>query len=176
LQLNEDKTGFVKIPDRCAKIERIFKLSRFGTGAESIARTLNKENGSWIPKNGWRKSYVNKILRNRAVMGEFQPHTGSVSGDRRPTGEPIKNYYPAIIPDKLFHSVQRTGERVIGGRNGKINTLFGGFAKCGYCGGPMRFVDKGKPPKGGSYLVCDNAARGITTAIHGVMMRSRTSS
>ena len=50
---------------------------------------------------------------------------------------------------------------IIGGRNGKISNLFGGLVKCGYCGKSMRFVDKGKPPKGSTYLVCDGAARGL---------------
>ena len=85
LELNEDMKGFTKIPDRCQTVKRIFEMFRSGKGAESIAKILNEEGIGWIPENGWRKSYVVKILRSRAVLGEFQPHTGR--GQKRTPSE-----------------------------------------------------------------------------------------
>ncbi|MDL2410657.1 zinc ribbon domain-containing protein [Rhizobium calliandrae] len=42
-----------------------------------------------------------------------------------------------------------------GGRRGdKGAHLLRGLARCSACGGPMHIIDKGKPPKGGIYLVC----------------------
>jgi DNA invertase Pin-like site-specific DNA recombinase len=157
LQLNDDRTGFTKIPARVRVIQRMFKLSQSGMGTGSIARILNKERVSWTPANGWSSAYVSKILRNRAVLGEFQPHTGTNGKNKRPHGEPVRGYFPAIVDENLFYSIQH-GEHA-GGRTGKISSLFGGLAKCGYCGGSMRFIDKG--PKRSKYLVCDNAARGV---------------
>ena len=44
---------------------------------------------------GWQMSYVSKILTNRAVVGEYQPHT-KTGGRRVPVGEPISDYFPAV--------------------------------------------------------------------------------
>ena len=33
--------------------------------------------------------------------------------------------------------------------------------KCAYCGGPVHFDYKGKKPKGGTYIICYNARRGV---------------
>ena len=53
-------------------------------------------------------------------------------------------------------------------KNGKLLNLFGTLAKCGYCGAPMQFINKGPLPKGGKYLVCDNARRAIGCTYHSV--------
>lgn len=46
-----------------------------------------------------------------------------------------------------------------GGNTGKASNLFVYVIKCGLCGSAMHFIDKGKPPKGGKYLVCDASRR-----------------
>jgi hypothetical protein len=46
-----------------------------------------------------------------------------------------------------------------GGRVAKAKNLFTHVAKCGLCGSPMHFIDKGKSPKGGQYLHCDKSRR-----------------
>lgn len=149
------------IPERIAIIREIFEKKLRGCGPDRIARDLNTSGVGWVPKNGWRSSYINKILRNRAVIGEFQPHIGNAR-KRKPIGEPIKNYYPRAIDDELFYQVQEHmhQNRGNGGRTGKNNNIFMHVAKCGYCGSSMHFVDKGKTPKGRQYLVCGDALRG----------------
>src|SRR5262249_35961574 len=48
------------------------------------------------------------------------------------------------------------------GRKGsKISNLFSGIAKCAYCNSKLTFENKGPGPKGGTYLVCDTARRGL---------------
>jgi len=178
LKLNGQRTAFELIPERAAIVERIFRDKLSGKGVNTITRELNQQT-VWLPhtqkrNNGppeWRESYIQKILRNRAVIGEYQPHllvSDSENGKtRQPIGEAIRNYYPSIVPEELFYAVQkqldenreRAGKG--GGQNGKISNLFGHIAKCGYCGGSMAFVDKGPKPKGGSYLVCDAARRNL---------------
>jgi DNA invertase Pin-like site-specific DNA recombinase len=177
LRLSKDKTTFTIIPERREIINRIFKLKLEGLGSESIAKKLNKEEKVkqqqslpfWLPKprrknsfGGWRDSYINKILRSRAVLGEYQPHT-RIDGKRQPAGEPEKNYYPSIVPDDLFYRVQELLARNLycGGRTGIVGNLFPHITKCGYCGASMHFVNKGYGPKGGQYLVCDQARRGL---------------
>lgn len=165
LQPQEDGDWFDPIDDRCESIEKIFMKYDSGKGKRIIEREMN-QGEDWKPDNGWRKSYIDKILRNRAVIGEFQPKRWEdVEGKRErvPVGEPITDYYPRVISEELFNRVQDRLDKNInhGGKTGKINNLFSHRAKCGYCGGPMRFENKGKPPKGGKHLICDNAVRGL---------------
>lgn len=166
LETSRDGKGaikrFIPIKEKCQVVELIFEKKLAGKGSERIERELNQIEGIWKPKNGWRKSYINKILRNRAVIGEFQPHVKQ-NGKRIPEGEPVKNYYPQIISEDMFYQVQDLIKRNThyGGKNGTISNLFGHIAKCGYCGAPMRVLNKGTLPKGGTYLVCDNAMRGM---------------
>ncbi|MDY6839237.1 MAG: recombinase family protein [Thermodesulfobacteriota bacterium] len=164
LKLSNDKTEFEVVPERAKVLRQIFEMKVNGLSSEIIARRLNEKGGSWTPKNGWRKSYIEKILRTRAVLGEFQPHT-MIKGKRQPVGQPIGGYFPQVVSDDLFYRVQKklevNGKHFHGGRTGKVSNLFPYIAKCGYCGGPMAFVNKGNGPKGGQYLVCDKARRGL---------------
>jgi DNA invertase Pin-like site-specific DNA recombinase len=164
LRLKDDQ--FEVRPEVAEAIRKIFAMKLAGKGSERIAWELN-QNGAWKPAKGWRKSYIVKLLHNnRALLGEFQPHK-KIEGKRVPEGEPIPGYFPAIIDPELFNQVQaviqenKVMQGNAGGRNGPVNNLFSLLAKCAYCGGPMAYVDKGTPPKGGSYLVCDTARRGV---------------
>ncbi len=178
LKLSKDKKTFEVIAERGQIILNIFNQKKSGKSTRYISTELNKQN-IWLPDNrkrnnnppGWRESYIQKILRNRSVIGEFQPKNLKRDSDgkkeRLPTGDPIENYFPSVVPKELFYSVQEKLDRDKakagngGGRTGKINNLFGYLAKCGYCGASMAFIDKGKSPKGGSYLICDTARRGL---------------
>lgn len=157
----DNGTKFEPIPERVGIIREIFEMKLRGHGPDTIAKDLNKSGVPWIPKNGWRNSYINKILRSRAVIGEYQPHIGCAS-NRKPTGDPIKDYYPRAISDDLFYQVQEQmhQNRGKGGRTGKNNNIFMHIARCGDCRATMHFIDKGKPPKGGSYITCGSAQRG----------------
>lgn len=159
LRLNKKTQHFDVINDRAALVRRIFQLYLDGNGAEKIARILNSENvRAWKSPSGWHKSYIQKILHNRAVIGEFQPHT--MDKRRRVLdGEPIQEYFPRVISKEDFYRVQERmrANTKKGGRTGRMNNLFSHIAKCGYCGASMQFIDKGNNDK---YLVCDNARRG----------------
>lgn len=171
LQLSSDRTQFTVIEDRAAVVRRIYQMASEGHGVFSITRTLNQ---GAVPafgrSNGWNESYVEKILKNRAVLGEYQPHS-LAEGKRRPVGDPIADYYPRVIEDDLFLAVQadrRKRANSGGGRKGEaVKNLFTHIATCGYCGAPMRMVDKGKGPKGGRYLKCSAAVRGLGCATKG---------
>jgi hypothetical protein len=112
----------------------------------------------------WQSSSVSNILTTRAVLGEFQPHK-MIDGTRRPDGDPIKGYFPAIIDARLFYRAQagRADRRVSGqGRKGEyVSNLFSRVAKCAYCNSSMAFENKGTGPKGGRFLICDRKKRGL---------------
>ena len=168
LKLNDDKTEYILIPEICKAIETIYRMKLAGKGSETIVKELNQNDDIWKPApskrsklGGWRKSYVNKILfNNRALLGEFQPHK-MIDGKRVPVGDPIPDYFPKAIDEKLFKQVQNVVEinRLSsghgGGKTGKIRNLFTHIARCGYCGGPLHYKSKGEF----SYLVCDNSSR-----------------
>ena len=118
---------------------------------------------------GKNYSYIQKILKNKAVLGEFQPHRNENKKSIK-AGDAILDYFPQIISEEVYYAVQKRmkTDRSIGGKTGKISNLFGGLAKCAYCGASMQIVNKGKPPKGGTYLVCDRARRGLGCEYHSV--------
>ena len=72
LRVNEDRSGFEVISDRVDVVRRIFEAAANGQGSSVITRLLNKDRVHAFGKsNGWLESYVTKILKNRAVLGEF---------------------------------------------------------------------------------------------------------
>lgn len=171
VELSADRKNFAVIPERVAVVRRIFEETADGIGAFTIVRRLNQQG---IRPFGhaatWQKSSLDKIILSRAVIGEFQPKRRGENG-MEPVGDPIAGYYPPIIDEDLFYRAQaaRASRRHgSGGRRGeRISNLFSGLAVCGYCGARMHYLNKGAPPKGGSYLVCDAANRkaGCTIAL-----------
>jgi DNA invertase Pin-like site-specific DNA recombinase len=181
---------FEPIPERVEIVRRIFHESAAGIGNRSIAARLNREGVKPFGRsNGWQPSYVAKILSNRAVLGEYQPcRISTKKGKGRQEGKDVKqrieegelkeNYFPAIIDADLFERAQQArhlrksddGKWGRGGRDGSaegttgehISNIFSGLATCYYCRSKMHYVQKGPGPKGGAYLRCDGAARGMS--------------
>lgn len=155
-----DERRFKIIPERAKTVKLIFKKRLAGKGPILIERELNENPPPWVPEpNGWRKSYIVKILQNPAVIGKYQPYQ-TINEERAPIGDLVPDYFPAVVDDASFYAVQamRRGSHK-GGPTGRARNLFVYLARCGFCLGNMVFVDKGKSPKGGQYLVCDNARR-----------------
>ncbi|ABB39570.2 Recombinase [Oleidesulfovibrio alaskensis G20] len=164
LKLDKKNNTFHVIEERAAIVQRIFEMTLDGIGKRVIAATFNAEGIKPFGRGkGWHYSYVTKILENEATIGRYQPHKmQEVQGKRKrvPVGEPIENYFPAVISEETFLKAKRMRkERKIAGANvgNRYSNLFSGLAVCGVCGGVMHFENKGKPPKGGTYLVCSNA-------------------
>jgi DNA invertase Pin-like site-specific DNA recombinase len=168
LRLNGDG-GFHLIPEAAEAVRLIFKLKLEGLGKFAIEKKLN-QSAPWRPKNGWRSSFIEKILRTRAVLGEFQPHRLDKDGKRVPDGDAIPGYFPAVIEPETWHTVhsRMASNKGTGGRTGKATNVFQNLVRCGYCGGSMVLINKGDPPKGGNYLVCDNGRRGHGCSAHSV--------
>jgi len=180
VKLSEDKTKFVCIPKACKAIKLIFKKRLEGKGSYKIEKELNSDPGVWKPpvssqnkSGGWRDAYINKILRNRKLLGEYQPHemktkmiTKNGKEEERTIpvakGDPIKDCYPKVIDEGLFYKVQELikqnskfpGNGGGGGNKDKGSNLFTHVVKCGICGSSMQFVDKGI-----QYLICDSKRR-----------------
>lgn len=158
---------FVERVDRVAVIRRIFRETIEGFGRRLIVDRLNVEGlPAFRGKKGWQTSSIAKIINGRAVLGEYQPHTGTHKArNRKPEGEPISDYYPAIIDEDTYWRAQaavKSRKQSAAGRIGVSGAhILKGLAKCGECGSPMHIVNKGKPPKGAVYYVCDSAKRSM---------------
>ncbi len=165
LELSEDRARFITIPGNVALVKRVYKMAKEGMGSYSIERILNAEK---IPAMGfssdWHRSYILNILTNRAVIGEYQYFSGK-GKDRKAVGDPIRDYYPQIISNDDFYLVQKimsSRKTNAAGRKGaKVPNLLTGLCKCGYCGGTMNYIDKGKGYDSLIFLVCSTAKRGI---------------
>ena len=99
--------------------------------------------------NGWQFSYVRFLLRTRAVLGEYQPHRRERGLKRRsiPEGDPVKDYYPAVIDLISWQRAQARKKTATPGRVGaRVSNLFGGLMFDGDNNVPMRFVSKRPRP------------------------------
>jgi DNA invertase Pin-like site-specific DNA recombinase len=165
LKLSNGKFELIK--DRVKIIKSIFESSANGNGNFVIMKNLNDKGVPTFGRgeSGWRASYINKILNSRAVLGEFQP-CRLVNNQQVPDGDPIPNYFPAIINEELFYRTTKARQqrrRTGRGRKGKtFSNLFSGLAKCSYCKAPMLYEDHGK----WVYLVCSNAKRKLKCERH----------
>jgi DNA invertase Pin-like site-specific DNA recombinase len=82
------------VPERVAVVKKIFLLAAAGYGISRIVKRLDKEG---VPPFGqsdhWTTSYVGVILRDRRVLGEYQPR----DRHHKPDGEAIAGYFPAAV-------------------------------------------------------------------------------
>lgn len=159
------------IAARAKVVRRIFTEFNAGTGRAGIARRLNADN---VPTFGggqlWTMAYLRIILKSRATIGEFQAHRyehHNGKSIRVPDGDPIKNYWPAVIDRETFDKAQRRLEEskeVRSSPGGKLKSIFAGLAQCPVCSYRMdRIVKAGK-----SRLVCARARFGGECEYHSV--------
>lgn len=154
---------------RVETVRLIFELAIQGYGQGAIPRMLNERG---IPVFGsrnrnhagaWGNSSVSKLLSNRALLGEYQP-THILDGKRVNHGEPVANFFPSVIDETTFYQAQavRAERRVFKpGRQSKQFNVFQGVTKCLKCRDSMHLVNKGRPPKGHTYLQCHSARKGV---------------
>lgn len=163
LELRNGK--FVERDERVDLVKRIFQETIQGFGRREIMHRLNLEGEpTFRGGKGWHTSSIAKVIQSRAVLGEYQPHSGTHKNrNRKPDGDPIPNYYPRIIDDETFWRAQNAtaGRRQsAAGRKGQKGAhILQGLARCASCDGPMHIQNKGKPPKGGIYLACSGNIR-----------------
>jgi len=149
--------------NKASTVKHIFELALKGMGQVAIANKFNRENRPLIsnsPRSSqWHQSYINKILKNPAVYGEYQPMKGR-GKDKKPDGEPIPEYFPAVIDKGTFYSLKaaRSKKAPNTGKKGlNFSNLLQGIVKC-QCGANMRYSNKGE---GLVYLQCAKKTDGI---------------
>lgn len=165
LELTEQRE-FRVLEDRADVVRRVFQMAIDGYGKDVTARALNAENIPSFKNKTWGRSSIDKILHNKAVLGIYQPYSVQVTAEskRLPAGEPIPNYYPVIVEESTFYQAQAaiTARKTTGATKQTDNfNVWQGVAKCVHCGTAMHLVNKGKKPKGATYLHCHNARKGL---------------
>ncbi|UWU69142.1 recombinase family protein [Bradyrhizobium sp. NC92] len=162
LRWSDETAAYELIEERAERLRWMFEMADEGVGAHSIAAQLNdaKEDtwgaGGWKAKY-WHRSYVRKLLTNKAAIGVFVPHTvrkveGKRTKERKPQ-EPILHRFPAAVDRELFERVTaRLSTTEARGKNAKapVRSIFAGLVKCQHCGGTVTRVNKGAH----TYLVC----------------------
>jgi DNA invertase Pin-like site-specific DNA recombinase len=155
LELDPTTRKFKPIPERVALVKRIFEMCEAGMGTRVIAAKLNLEGiksfrSEQKPRKtkrarggsqgDWYDTSVLKVLKSRAILGEYQPRFA----DGSPDGESALGYYgEPVIDPALFHSVQAilaANTTRPGGRRSGVNevrNLFQGLGTCSECGGTV---------------------------------------
>lgn len=148
-----------------ATIRRIYQLATQGHGLLAITRRLNEEGVPTFARGGrWARSYVQKILAGREVLGEYQPHRGHKK--RTPDGEPIPGYFPAVVSEAQWHAAQRAKDarhRRTGRPPERALALFAGLWRDALDDCPLHSVRRGARGRG-RYVVSASAAKGLPGA------------
>jgi DNA invertase Pin-like site-specific DNA recombinase len=166
IRWNQGTASYELIEERAALLRWMFEMADGGLGVHSIAAHLNetKEDtwgaGKWKAAY-WHRSYIRKLLTNKAVIGIFVPHTvrkvdGKRTKERKPQ-KPITHRFPAAVEDReLFERVNarlRTTEARGRNASAPVRSIFAGVLKCQHCEGTVTRVNKGEHV----YLVCSAA-------------------
>lgn len=167
---NEEKTGFIVLEERVESIKKVFDMRINGYGVTAIVSRANEE--QWpcpgkppVRKSGerledynlrtrdgrviWHSSNVNRLLHNRALLGEYQPYINDPEDENKriPSGDPIQGYYPAVLDEVTFLRAQAKANRdgrFPGRRDASLKNWLQGLLKC-TCG--HSFVRKNKDSK-----------------------------
>lgn len=91
------------VPERGRVVRSIFQWSREGSGNFEIVKRLNERKvPNFGPGKRWNTSYVRMILTDRRAIGEYQPKR--MGRTKVPVGDPIPNYYPAVVTEDEFYA------------------------------------------------------------------------
>jgi DNA invertase Pin-like site-specific DNA recombinase len=142
LKPGPDGRHFEPIPERVEIVTLIFKLAEQGLGGQTICKQLNQQGVKpWSSGKWWNRDYVRRILRNRAVLGEFQPKTRPSRNTRQVEGPAQLGYYPVVVSTETYYRVNKetAAPPVRPNRKDSVSNLFTGLAYDGESEAPMRF-------------------------------------
>lgn len=183
VELAADGTFYV--PEAKARIIRLIFENRIrGIGKGLTAKTLNElaqtdtlfapwelDAGQRAAPTLWTATYVGRVLRNRAVLGEWQPYSRPRKGEVKAAGDAIEGYYPQLIDPATF--ARANDSRISDalkhqGRGRGLSNLLGTKAVCGTCGDKMEakgsashFTNKKGEKRRHYFLYCRAAKSGL---------------
>lgn len=104
--------------EKAKTIKVIFNLAaKNGWGAKRIIRYLHEKGIPNIAfgtrtsaKATWNTTMIRNILTSRVTIGEYQP-CRIVDKRQVPDGDPIPDFYPAVVEEALFYAAQAAGAK-----------------------------------------------------------------
>ena len=160
-------------PVRAPIALNIIEMAENGVGNHSIIKTLHKDNvppwskpirprnapTDWVrPEPKWEPSYIQKLLSSVALYGAIDLD-----------GDVIENFYPPLITEERFITLQatRSSRATTTNYNRKgstVTNVFTGLLKCGYCGSSVNIAGYKSRVTGyeRKYVACHGARIGAT--------------
>ena len=172
---------YVPLPERVKILKKIVKLVIDGFGIRQITCRLNRENvppfRKKIGKTGkpavWEPSVVRHLTQTRATIGEYQPHK-LVEGRKVAVGQPIRDYFPKVLTEAEWYSVQhaiasRTKARSYSPR---VNNIFGTLCRdstgdpytVNYVTRNRKYRKPGQDPRHSYRFIPSDAKKGLRPA------------
>lgn len=162
--LENGKDSYVEKPGTRKLIQRIFDLYLAGNGGQIIASRLNAEKIPLPPNkdgtvrknaNGWHPTYIQNLIKNRALIGYYFKTDYKI--------------FPPMIPESDFYAANaKRKERVrFAGRRAEHINPVAGLVYCAKCGGHIITHHSGVKKYGKirySYLMCGESRRGKCSA------------
>lgn len=168
-QKQRSKTRLKIDPVSGPVVQRIFAYVAAGQSVNSLEQVLTDDRvptptehaaGLSLGLKRWSRATLRELLRNPVYRGEAQafrwkvkyPHLAKVQVPLDPITEPIplKGVAEAIVTPELWQAANDQLDRNRrelssrkGGHNIEDTLLRTGYARCGYCGGPL-VVDRGR--------------------------------
>jgi DNA invertase Pin-like site-specific DNA recombinase len=167
---NRTQLAFKLNERKADTVRKIYKLAADGYGISAIAKKLNREGVPTISKAPhWHDSYVYKVLINRAVVGEYQPRKRDENQDLVPVGQPIKDYFPAVVTAAQWAKARTAirSRKTSGGRvTSDVANLFTGLVRTP---GGVTFAMRVR--NGYPYLNQNTIAQGLAHNVNGIPYR-----
>jgi DNA invertase Pin-like site-specific DNA recombinase len=160
LEFDSKKCAWTVDKKRAKIVNRIIDDRIAGKSRRAIAKGLNAKGiKTWHPdrKGGavaWSGTYVDKILRSRSLIGEYQPYLRPRGSKGRPIGDQITGFYPVVVSENRWLAAQAARNEGVNfrGRRGQFRNILRGLTQCA-CGSRTEFVDTGQS----TYLRCTAA-------------------
>jgi DNA invertase Pin-like site-specific DNA recombinase len=162
----QDLQGWLVDQEKADSVRKVFEKASEGYGGVAIARMAN-EIGWKLPWRvrantnvRWEHTQISRLLRDRRTLGEWQPKR-MLNGELVADGQPVLNYFPRIISDELWYSVQNS----LAGRTGPVRLrgikgdIFSGLLYCS-CGERMERKTPGA--RGYARYYCLGCKAGVT--------------
>ncbi|MDI1333231.1 recombinase family protein [Pseudomonas sp.] len=155
--LKVENNAFVIDYLKVERINTLFKLSL----SKGLQEATREYNDLYSEKLAIHQTQY--LLSNRKLIGEHSPqkihYDDAGQLKRKDEGDPIPNYYPAVVDEKLFYQVQEVikARRPFAGRySGQRYNVFRDLILCFHCNGTMRYMNKGER----DYFLCTNSMTG----------------
>jgi DNA invertase Pin-like site-specific DNA recombinase len=128
IKVKDDYSAFELVPEHAETIRTVYAMALAGHGANRICDHLIKQHRpAWTRKGRWSTDYVSHLLRTRQVIGEQRLGKCPRGMRRTEEGEPVANYFPTVIDEATWQSVQN--RRANNWARGKLPVGTGGNRK-----------------------------------------------